>query len=318
MLRLVFFGTPGFAVPSLQALLASDHRVVGVVTQPDRPSGRGQRVVAPPVKRLAEERGLPVWQPTRLRDEAFLEQLRVLLPDLGVVAAYGRILPDSLLALPRLGLVNVHASLLPAWRGASPVHRAVMAGQSETGVTIMRVVTELDAGPMLASTTCPIGPDETSPDVERRLADLGATLLLPVIDALERGTLREVPQDHSRATFAPRLTKEEGIIDWSLPAEAIRNRVRGLQPWPMGSTWVNDRRLIVLASRHADTRPPGDVPAPGTVIDARAKLVVACGNRTALELTEVQPEGRRPMAARDFVAGHRIAPGTRLGPPPAS
>lgn len=315
MLRLLFFGTPDFAVPSLEALLASDHPVVGVITQPDRPRGRGQHVVAPPVKLAAAGCGIPVWQPTRLKDDLFLGQLRALEPDLGVVAAYGRILPDALLAVPRLGLVNVHASLLPKWRGASPVHRAVMSGQPETGVTIMRVVTELDAGPMLASATCAIGPDETSPELERRLAELGASLLRPVIEALEAGTLREVPQEHARATFAPRLTKDEGPIDWSLPAEAIRNRIRGLQPWPMASTWAAGKRLIVLGSRLADTRSAVDAIAPGTVIDARARLVVACGGRTALELTQVQPEGRRPMAAREFVAGHRLVPGTRLGPP---
>jgi methionyl-tRNA formyltransferase len=286
-----------------------------VITQPDRPSGRGQRVVAPPVKLAAVEHGIPVWQPTRLKDDLFLDQLRALETDLGVVAAYGRILPDPLLAVPRLGLINVHASLLPNWRGASPVHRAVMAGQPETGVTIMRVVTELDAGPMLASATCAIGPEETSPELERRLAGLGASLLRPVIEALEGGTLREVPQEHARATFAPRLTKEEGPIDWSLPAEAIRNRIRGLQPWPMASTWVAGKRLIVLASRRAGDTHAVDGVAPGTVIDARVRLVVACGEGTALELTQVQPEGRRPMAAREFVAGHRLEPGTRLGPP---
>ena len=312
MLRLLFFGTPEFAAPSLDALIASGHAVVGVVTQPDRPSGRGHQVVPSPVKRLASAHAVPVWQPTRLKDEAFLDELRALAPDLGVVAAYGRILPDAVLALPRLGLVNVHASLLPAWRGASPVHRAVMAGDHETGVTIMRVVEELDAGPILARVRCPIGADDTSTDVERRLAALGASLLLTTIDALERGGLHEVDQDHARATFAPRLTKEEGSVDWSLPATVIRNRIRGLQPWPLASTWLGDGRLILLAARVVDALPTADAP-PGTIVETRPRLVVACGAGTGLEVTQVQPEGRRVMTAREFVAGHRLATGARLG-----
>jgi methionyl-tRNA formyltransferase len=312
MLRLLFFGTPEFAAASLDALIASVHAVVGVVTQPDRPSGRGHQVVPSPVKRLASAHAVPVWQPTRLKDEAFLDELRALAPDLGVVAAYGRILPEVVLALPRLGLVNVHASLLPAWRGASPVHRAVMAGDHETGVTIMRVVEELDAGPILASVRCPIGADDTSTDVERRLAGLGASLLLTTIDALERGGLQEVDQDHTRATFAPRLAKEEGSVDWSLPARVIRNRIRGLQPWPLASTWLGDARLILLAAQVVDAPPTADAPS-GTIVETRPRLVVACGAGTGLELTQVQPAGRRVMTAREFVAGHRLGTGARLG-----
>lgn len=319
MLRLLFFGTPEFAVPSLDVLLGSAHAVVGVVTQPDRPKGRGHQVVAPPVKRLAQERGVPVWQPTRLKDEEWLDAMRGLAPDLGVVAAYGRILPDALLALPRLGMINVHASLLPSWRGASPVHRAVMAGDRETGVSIMRVVTELDAGPVLTTSARPIGDEETSAEVERDLARIGASLLLPAIAAIEGGTAVETPQDHSRATFAPRLTKDEGTVDWARPARVVHNHVRGLQPWPLASSWIGGTRLLLLRSRPVDEPIAATFLGPGTVLGASGgRLVVECGGRTAIELLEVQPEGRRSMAVRDFLAGHRLAPGARFatGPSP--
>jgi methionyl-tRNA formyltransferase len=313
MLRLLFFGTPEFAVPSLETLLESAHRVVGAITQPDRPKGRGHQVVAPPVKELALRHGVPVWQPTRLKDEAWLDEMRRLEPDLGVVAAYGRILPDALLAIPRLGMINVHASLLPAWRGASPVHRAVMAGDARTGVSIMRLVRELDAGPVFATAARAIGDTETSADVERDLARIGAALLLPVIAQLEAGTATAAPQDDSCATFAPRLTKDEGRLDWTQPARAVHDRIRGLHPWPLASSWVNGTRLLLLRARPADAPGPGTVPEPGTVLVATGgRLVVACGHHTALELLEVQPEGRRPMAVRDFLAGHRITPGARF------
>lgn len=318
MLRLIFFGTPEFAVPSLEALFGSPHAVVGVVTQPDRPKGRGHQVVAPPVKRLALERGVPVWQPVRLKDEGWLGEMRSLAADLGVVAAYGRILPEVLLALPRLGMINVHASLLPSWRGASPVHRAVMAGDRETGVSIMRVVQELDAGPVLATAVRPIGETETSADVERDLATIGAGLLLPVISAIERGAARETPQDPARATFAPRLTKEEGVIDWAQPARVVHNRIRGLHPWPLASSWIGGARLLVLRAQPSDPPAAGSPLAPGTVLAAGGRrLLVACGDQTAIELLEVQPEGRRPMSVRDFLAGHRLTPGARFTTSPS-
>jgi methionyl-tRNA formyltransferase len=316
MLRLVFFGTPDFAVPSLDTLLATRHPVVAVVTQPDRPRGRGHRLAAPPVKEMALARGVPVWQPERLKDERLLDELRGLAPDLGVVAAYGRILPEVLLALPHLGMINVHASLLPAWRGAAPVHRAVMAGETETGVTIMRVVRDLDAGPTLAQAVRPIGPEETSAEVERDLARLGASLLPPALAALESGTAVETPQDHTRATYAPRLAKEESPIDWSAAAAVIHDRVRGLHPWPLASCWIDDARVLVLRTRPAG-RPTGtgDTP-PGSVLDAHGRLLIACGEDTALDILELQPEGRRPMAAREFLAGRRLRPGARLAASP--
>ena len=244
-LRVVYFGTPGFAVPPLQALLRSRHQVVAVVSQPDRPKGRGQRTAATPTKELAVLCGVPVLQPTRLKDDVFLAELAALRPDLGVVAAYGRILPDALLALPPLGMINVHASLLPRYRGAAPVHRSVIAGDAETGVTIMRVVQELDAGPMIETATRRIDPDETSVEVERGLAELGAKILVGVVDRLADGPVTEIPQDHARATYAPKITRAEGSIDWSLPAAAIHNLVRGLQPWPLVSVSLDGVRCAI-------------------------------------------------------------------------
>jgi len=226
-LRIVYFGTPAFAVPTLDTLVASRHPVVAVVTQPDRPRGRGQKVIASPVKALAIARGIPVLQPERLRDEAFLAQVAALQTDLGVVAAYGRILPEPLIALPRLGMINVHASLLPKYRGAAPVHRAVIAGEAETGVTIMRIVKALDAGAMFAKAIRSIGPDETSDVVEHDLARLGAALLLDVVEQMAEGRAVETPQDDAQATYAARLAKTEGLIDWRLPAPGASSPLPG-------------------------------------------------------------------------------------------
>jgi methionyl-tRNA formyltransferase len=312
---IVFFGTPAFAVPSLEALIQSSHRVAAVVSQPDRPKGRGQQLQPTPTKRVAQSAGIPVIQPARIKDEAFLGQIRALEPDLGVVVAFGRILPDALLAIPRLGMINVHASVLPRYRGAAPIQRAVLAGDAETGVTIMRVETELDAGPTFAVATVPIPPDATSGDVERTLADLGAQLLLPVVDDLAAARAVETPQDHTRATLAPKITKDEGTIDWTLPAEAVHNRVRGLQPWPLASTRLADERLVLRRTAPA----PGAKSAfsvdstPGTVLRAHGDdLVVACGHGTALRILEIQPEGRRTMTAREFLAGRGALEGARL------
>lgn len=316
MLRLLFLGTPDFAVPSLARLLQSEHRVVGVVSQPDRPRGRGQHVQPPPVKVLAQAHDLLVWQPLRLKDPDLIDALRAVKPDAAVVAAYGRIIPDVLLDLPRLGMINVHASLLPRWRGASPIQRAVMAGDRETGITIMRVVSELDAGPMLAKATRPIGPDETAADVERDLAEIGAALLPPVLGALESGTTREEPQDVALVTFAPRLEKGDGAVDWTLTAPELHNRVRGLHPWPLAFSWLGAARITILRTRAEAAR---HTVTEGTIVEARGdRIVVAAGAGTSLALLEVRPEGRRAMTAREFLSGHRVEPGARfLVHPPA-
>jgi len=311
-LRIVYFGTPAFAVPTLRALIQSRHTVVALVSQPDRPKGRGHRVAATPTKELAALCGVPVLQPTKLREEAFLAQVAALRPDLGVVAAYGRILPDALLAVPRLGMINVHASLLPKYRGAAPVHRAVIAGDEITGVTIMRVVSELDAGPMLASATRPIAPDETSVDVERGLADAGAGLLLDVVNRMAGGPVAETLQDDAGATYAPKLLKAESPIDWSLPARAIHNRVRGLQSWPMASTTIDGARSLIHRTRVSDVRTDA---RPGTIIEAAGDVLgVAAGDGVVLQILEIQPEGRRTMSVREYLSGRKLTPGTSLGP----
>jgi methionyl-tRNA formyltransferase len=318
VVRVAFFGTPAFAVPSLEALIASPHEVVAVVSQPDRPRGRGQQLQPTATKQVALAHGIPVLQPAKIREEAFLHQVRDLRVDLGVVVAFGRILPDALLAIPRLGMINVHASILPFYRGAAPIQRAVMAGDAETGVTIMRVASELDAGPTFSMARVPIPRDATSGDLEAVLASLGARLLLPVVGDLEGGHALETPQDHSRATFAPKITKEEGVVDWSEPAERIHNRVRGLQPWPLASSHLEGLRVVLRKVEPHDPPLKGPLAAatytPGTVIaTTRDDIFVACGWNTQLRIVEVQLEGRRAMTVRELLAGRRIPDGARFG-----
>jgi len=310
-LRVAYFGTPGFAVPTLEHLINSKHPVAGVITQPDRPRGRGQQVTDGPVKALAAALGLPVFQPGKLSLDEFGAKFLSLNADIGVVAAYGKILPDWLLATPPLGLINVHASLLPKYRGASPIHRAVIAGDSETGVTIMRVVKALDAGPMLATVRVPIGADDTTSTIESVLAIKGAELLVSTLDAIEAGTARETPQDESRVTYAPKLTKGEGLIDWALPASRIHNLVRGLWPWPHAYTYLNGVRYIVHRSRLSPQRIKG---APGAIVLASAAegLHVACGDGSMLELVDIQLEGKRVMSARDAMAAKTLNAGVRF------
>jgi methionyl-tRNA formyltransferase len=308
-LRVVFFGTPQFAVPTLDALLSSRHPVVSVVTQPDRPRGRGQKTSAAPVKSRAMAAAVPVLQPQSLKDPAFLPSLAAMRADIGVVAAYGKILSESVLAAPRLGMINVHASLLPRYRGAAPIHRAVLAGERETGVTIMRVVKALDAGPMLASIARPILDDETSEDVERDLAVIGASLVASTLDRMVDGHVPETPQNDLDATYAPRLTKEDGRVDWSRPARQLHDLIRGLHPWPHAHTFLNGHRIILLRSRASAAG--SDLP-PGTVLSAHGdELTVATGSGT-LALVQMQSEGRRPTTTREFLAGHPLAPGSRF------
>jgi len=312
-LRLIYFGTPPFAVPTLRALVGSEHQIVALVSQPDRPSGRGQHVTPTATKQVGLEAGVPILQPTRLRDDEFLATIASYQPDLGVVAAYGRILPDGLLKIPRLGMINVHGSLLPKYRGAAPVHRAVMAGEGITGVTIMRVVAALDAGPMLATATRPIDPDETSVDVERDLAELGAAALVAVVNQMSRGPVVETPQDDALATYAPKLEKSESPIDWERPAHEIHNRVRGLQPWPMASTTIHGTRCLIHRTRSTDQSTEASA---GAVVEATGDaLAVATGDRRVLRIVMIQPEGRRVMTVREFLSGRKLIPGTLLGRP---
>ena len=309
-LRIIYFGTPAFAVPGLQALLASRHDVVALVSQPDRPKGRGQKLQPTPTKLAAEASGMPVLQPARLKDPQLHAALTAFEPDLGVVAAYGRLIPDAILAIPRLGMINIHASLLPRYRGAAPVHRAVINGDAETGVTIMRVVTELDAGPMLATARVPIGPDETTPDVEKVLARIGADLVVEVVNQLSERTATEVPQDHAAATYANKIERHEGTLDWTLPAARIHNLVRGLQPWPLVSVSLDGGRLLLRRTALTDE---GTSAAPGTIVAAAGDtLAVVAGDGRVLRILELQPEGKRVMSARDFLAGRRVEAGMRL------
>ena len=321
-MKIAFFGTPDFAVPSLERLVAAGESVVITVTRPDRPRGRGQRLRPSPVKASALDHGIPLLQPERAREPGFAAGLAASGADLGVVVAYGQILPDDVLATPRHGVINVHASLLPRYRGAAPIQRAVIAGERETGVTMIRLVREMDAGPMLASASRRIGDHETGADIERELAAMGADLLLDTVRAITAGRARERPQDHALATYAPRLTREDGRIDWTRPARTVHDLVRGLHPWPPAFAFLDaSRYLIRRTAPHAGPMPArAPAPPPGTVVEARGdRLRVACGEGSVLSILEIQPEGRRALAARDFLAGRRVSPGAvfRPSPPPA-
>jgi methionyl-tRNA formyltransferase len=309
----VFFGTPQFAVPTLDALLGSRHAVVGVVTQPDRPRGRGQKQTEGPVKARSRAAGLPVIQPDTLKDPRARQTLVEFNADIGVVAAFGKILSEAVLAIPPRGMINVHASLLPKYRGAAPVHRAIMAGEAVTGVTIMRVVKALDAGPMMATARRPIGPDETSDVVEADLANIGAALLVRVVDQIADGHATETPQDDAAATYAHRLTKDDGVVNWTQSASAIHDRIRGLHPWPHAFSFLDGRRLILLRSAIESQT---SVDPPGTVVEAAGdRLTIATGDRL-LRLLQIQPEGKRALSARDFLAGHPLPNDARFGPDP--
>jgi len=314
-LRIAFFGTPGFAVPTLAHVIGSRHAVAGVITQPDRPRGRGQQITDGPVKALALGSGLQVFQPERLSRDIFEAPLTSLEADIGVVAAYGKLLPDWLLAaLPR-GLINVHASLLPRYRGASPIHRAVIAGDRETGVTIMRVVKALDAGPIITTVTVPIGPDDTTTMIASILAVRGAALLVEALDAIEAGSAIETPQNDALATYAPKLTKSEGTVDWTRPAQDIHNLIRGLWPWPHANTFLGQKRFILHRSRLSQA--DAGTARPGTIITASALdgLHVAGGGATALEILDLQLEGKRVLSAREAMAAKTLIPGARFSSP---
>ncbi len=316
-LRVVFFGTPQFAVPTLDHLLSSRHEVVGVVTQPDRPRGRGQAVTDAPVKARALAAGLAVLQPTTLKDPAVVAALAHLQADIGVVAAYGKILTDAVLATPRLGMINVHASLLPRHRGAAPIHRAVMAGDTVTGVTIMRVVKALDAGAMMATVARPIAIDDTSDLVERDLADMGAVLLVDTLNRLSHGPIEETPQDDAASTYAHRLTKDDGVMQWERSAIDLHNQIRGLYPWPHAYSFIQGRRVIVWKSAVGSAEPlDAHGEAPGQIVRIDPDGIVVATGAGTLTLTELQAEGKRVLKARDFLAGQRLSAGDRFSPAP--
>ena len=300
-MRIVFMGTPDFAVPCLQTLLDSPHSVVGVFTQPDKPQGRKMVLTPPPVKVLAAKNGVPVFQPEKMKDPATLEQLKILAPDLIVVVAYGRILPRAVLELPRYGCINVHASLLPKYRGAAPIQWAILDGETETGVTIMQMDAGLDTGDMLLVKKTPIDPEEDLPSLWNRLAELGADALSAAIPTLADGTAARTPQDGSQATFAPMLSRELSPIDWTRPMAVIRNQVRGLIPWPCAAAELAGQRFKIYktASGAATEK------APGTLLNAGKKGVeVACGDGQSLWITELQAEGGKRMSAAAYLLGH--------------
>jgi methionyl-tRNA formyltransferase len=310
VVRIAFFGTPAFAVPSLERLLAEGEEVVVVVTQPDRPRGRGHRVKPSPVKVTGSAHNIPILQPERARDPQFARELATYDVELGVVVAYGQILPDAILNTPAAGLINVHASLLPRYRGAAPIQRAVIAGEIETGITMIRLIREMDAGPILARLTRPIHNDETSEELESALAMLGAGLLQSTVQAVASGQLREEPQNHALATFAPRITKEDGLIDWSKPARSIHNLVRGICPWPRAFTFFEGNRLLIHRTSIETSAAAFSAGAPGELLEASDdRLLVTCGAATVLAIQEIQAEGGRVLPTRSFLAGRTIKPG---------
>lgn len=313
-MRIVFMGTPEFAVPSLAALLTSEHSVVGVVTQPDRPKGRGQELAASPIKQLALQRKIPILQPLKMKDPAFLDALSAWKPDLIVVAAFGRILPKIILDLPSHHCINVHASLLPKYRGAGPIQWAIIRGERETGITTMLMDEGMDTGAILLQEKVPITPDDTAGTLSSKLAEVGGRLLIDTLARIQNGTVTPQPQDSSQATMAPLLKKEDGLLDWSLPARDLANRVRGLSPWPGAYTYLGEDRWVIWKTAVPD-RSAAVVP-PGTIVDATKEGLVVMTGDGALPIMEFQPANSRRMSVAQYLAGHTLSPGLRLGPPP--
>lgn len=308
-LRIIFMGTPDFAAATLKALIDGPDEVVALVTQPDRAKGRGKKLTPPPTKVLADSVGIPVLQPTKIKTEEFHNGLLTYRPDLIVVAAYGRILPKSLLELAPLGCINVHGSLLPQYRGAAPVQWSVLNGDKETGVTIIQMNEGMDTGDILLKAAITTAPDETAGSLLDKLAVLGSATLLQAIQGLKDGTLIPVAQDHDLATVAPMLKKDDGLIDWKKDAKEIECLIRGLDPWPTAFCFLNSKRLRLFNPEvlHKESDSP-----PGTVLQADKRgILVACGTNTLL-IKEIQPEGKRRMAVESFLCGHPINAGTLL------
>ncbi|MHB0975652.1 MAG: methionyl-tRNA formyltransferase [Candidatus Aquicultorales bacterium] len=314
-MRVIFMGTPDFSVPTLKALHAAGHDIALVVSQPDKPVGRGLKTKPTPVRQEAEDLGLPLEQPEGLKDEVFRRKLESIAPDVIVVAAFGRILPKWLLDLPKQGCLNVHGSILPGYRGAAPIQRAVMDGVKETGVTIMRMDEGMDTGGMFLVAATDVGPEETAGEVYERLARMGAEAMVEVLDRLSRGAIEPQPQDEALATYAPKIEKSEGEIDWGAPTRHIADLVRGLNPAPVAYTYLGGRRVRVHRARPVETGkfPKETGAAPGTVVALHEEgPVVACGDGTVV-LTEVQPEGKKIMAGSDYARGRYVRPGDRYG-----
>jgi methionyl-tRNA formyltransferase len=311
-MRVIFMGTPDFAAASLARLIEDGHEIVAVITQPDKPAGRGKHEKTPPVKELALRHGLSVYQPAKIKTNEEVRRIfESLAPDICVVAAYGKILPGWMLRLPRLGSINVHASLLPKYRGAAPINWAIARGERDTGVTIMQMDEGLDTGPMLAKRAVEIGPRETAVELSARLAKTGAALLSETLPLVERGEIEPEPQDDGAATHAPMLKREDGLIDWSMSAEEISNRVRAFQPWPGAYTIFRGSRLIIWRARVSQIE--GEGAETGVILTiSKEGIMVSCAGETALLIEELQLGGKRRLAARDFANGMRLSPGDYL------
>lgn len=311
-MKLIFMGTPEFAVPSLARLIQDGHQVEAVFTQPDKPAGRGKLTKAPPVKLFAMEQNIEVHQPQRIKaNEEVRAIFEMIAPDACIVAAYGKILPEWLLGIPRLGCINVHASLLPKYRGAAPINWAIANGERETGVTIMQMDVGMDTGPMIAKRSLVIGEEETATELAPGLARLGAEALSATLPLIERGEITPESQDEKEATYAPILKREDGLINWRMNAREIANRVRAFQPWPGTYTQFRGARLTIWRARVAEANIESVEPGTITGIDKSA-ITVACADSTALRVEELQLEGKRKMSARDFINGTRINTGDRF------
>jgi methionyl-tRNA formyltransferase len=311
-MNLIFCGTPQFAVPTLERLLTEGFAIELVITNPDEPCGRGYELQAPPVKQAAAKAGQQVFQPAKLKDPATVEYLSRFHPDAIVVAAYGHIIPPWMIDLPRHGCINLHASLLPKYRGAAPIQWALIRGERVTGVTTMKIDPGLDTGDILLKREIEIRDEDTTETLFERLSVLGADLMVETLRGLERGEIQPQPQEHALATLAPRLKKEDGRIDWTLPAEQVWWRVRGLRPWPGAYTTFRGKNLHLWSA----ARPAPGAPSAqerGTLVVDRKKLYVVCGQGTLLEVQELQLEGRKRISARDFANGVHLAPGEKLG-----
>ncbi|BAV32352.1 methionyl-tRNA formyltransferase [Sulfuricaulis limicola] len=308
-MNLIFAGTPIFAVPALEALLRAGHHIRAVYTQPDRPAGRGRKLAASPVKQCAQTHGIEIRQPEKISGEEKI--LHADAPDAMIVIAYGLLLPPSILAIPRHGCINVHASLLPRWRGAAPIPRAIEAGDTETGVSIMQMEAGLDTGPVLAEARIPIHATDTAQTLHDRLAQLGAETLISTLDQLARGGVTPQPQDNAGACYAKKLSKEESHLDWTQPAAVLHRKLRALNPWPVASTHWRGKTLRLWEVAPLDTR--GGAGAPGTIVQADAAGIRVQAGNGMLTITRLQAEGGKILAAADFLNGHKPAIGDRLG-----
>ncbi len=312
-MNVIFMGTPDFAVPTLNSLLEHDDTMLAVVTQPDRPKGRGKRVIPPPVKVVAQKHGIPALQPKRVRQEESLQQIRDLAPDVIVVAAYGQILPKALLEIPPLGCINVHGSLLPKYRGAAPVNWAIIRGEEETGITTMYMDEGMDTGDMLLKRTVPIGAGDTAGSLHDKLSVIGAELLIETLRELEAGTLKRIPQNDAEATYAPMLRKEDGRIDWQESAVNIDRKVRGFFPWPGAYTYFQGNMVKLLRVAVEDNPEASGDASAGTVVDLEknAGPLIATG-KGGLRIVEIQPQNKKPMRCSDFCRGYHVTVGDRL------